>query len=104
MRVSAFVWAASFAAGCIAPAVAAPADRCAAVVAQAGLDAIERTRPIGQTHVFGSPFAFTPSLQRVEVDVAGPQTLIYEVDVTIDASCKVLATSARLESGSSLMR
>ena len=103
MRIWALILAASLAAGCSGPAPAAPVESCAAVVAHAGLEAIERTRPIGQTHVFGSPFAFTPSLQRVEVDVAGPQTLIYDVDVTIDPACRVLGTSARLESGGTLL-
>jgi hypothetical protein len=78
---------------------AEPIAGCRTVVERAALDAVDRTRPIGQTHVFGSPFAIAPGMQRIEVDVFGAEWLVYAVDVTIDPSCKVLATSARLESG-----
>lgn len=103
MRISTLLSAASLAAGVSTAAPAALAEGCAGIVARAGLEAVEQSRPIGQTHVSAAPFAFSPSLQRVEVTVAGAQTLIYDVDVTIDPACKVLGASARLVGGGTLL-
>jgi hypothetical protein len=86
-------------AGLFAPASFARMNgNCAKIVDAAALRAVERIPVIGQTTAFGSPFAIEPDVLRVEVDVFGPQTQIYAVDVTVDSECNVLATSTRLES------
>lgn len=72
-------------------------DICVNAVDRAALQAVARTLPIGQTTVYGRPFMAEPSVLRTEVEVFGPQTLLYEVDVTIDGACDVLAASTRLE-------
>jgi hypothetical protein len=73
---------------------------CAKVVDAAALRAVNRIPVIGQTSARGSPFMIKPGVMRVGVEVFGPQTQIYAVDVTIDDACRVLATSTRLESQS----
>ena len=77
---------------------AAISEDCTTNVDRAAVQAVNRTLPIGQTTVFGSPFAIKPDVWRVEVDVFGPETLVYSVDATVDRACRLLATSTRLES------
>ncbi len=83
---------------CSSPALAEISEACAKIVDQASLKAVNRIPVIGQTLVLGRPFASERGVLRVEVEVFGPQTQIYAVDVTIDSACRVLATSTRLES------
>jgi len=73
-------------------------EDCIRTVNQASLDAVNRIPVIGQTTALGRPFAIEPGVLRVEVEVFGPQTQVYAVDVAIDSACRVLATSTRLES------
>jgi hypothetical protein len=70
---------------------------CVAKVNKAALQAMKRTRPLGQMQIFGSPTSFGPHLQRVEVGVYGARTEMYAVDVTIDNACNILGASTRLE-------
>jgi hypothetical protein len=83
---------------CSSPGLAAMSEDCARTVDQASLQAVNRIPVIGQTTVLGRPFAIEPGVLRVEVEVFGPQTQLYAVDVAIDSACRVLATSTRLES------
>ena len=83
---------------CSTASFAAIGEDCTTNVDRAALQAVNKTLPIGQTTVFGSPFAIKPDVWRVEVEVFGPETLVYSVDATVDRACRVLATSARLES------
>jgi hypothetical protein len=80
------------------PALAGISEACAKIADQASLNTVNRIPVIGQTMVLGRPFAIKQGVLRVEVEVFGPQTQVYAVDVTIDRSCRVLATSTRLES------
>ena len=85
----------------LVPASFASADApCDATVNRAALHAVNRIPVIGQTTVLGRPFTIDRGVLRVEVDVFGPQSQVYAVDVTIDSACRVLATSTRLESES----
>ena len=68
------------------------------IVDRAALQAVDKTLPIGQTMVLGQPVAVRPGVLRLEVEVFGPETLVYEVDATIDSACNVLAASTRLGS------
>ena len=86
------------AAMCSGPGLAGMSADCAAIVSNASLQAVSRAPVIGQTIARGRPLAIEPSVMRAEVEVFGPQTQIYEVDVAIDRECHVLATSTRLES------
>jgi hypothetical protein len=70
---------------------------CVARVNKAALHAMNRTRPLGQMQIFGSPTSFGPHLKRVEVRVFGVRTEIYAVDVTIDNACNILRATTRLE-------
>jgi hypothetical protein len=88
------------AAMCSTPSLAGMSADCAAIVNKASLQAVNRAPVIGQTIALGRPFAIEPSVMRAEVEVFGPQTQIYAVDVAIDRDCRVLATSTRLESES----
>jgi hypothetical protein len=83
---------------CSSASCASISDGCTKIVDRAALQAVERTLPIGQTMVLGRPFAVEPGVLRLEVEVFGPETLVYEVDTTIDSSCRVLEASTRLES------
>ena len=83
---------------CSTPGLAELNEACIRTVDQAFLQAVNRIPVIGQTTVLGRPFAVEPGVWRAEVEVFGPQTQIYEVDVAIDRACRVLATSTRLES------
>ena len=78
-------------------AMAEPLADCIPTAKNAALDVIARTPAIGQTTVFGTPYAIEPNKLRVEVDVFGPQSLVYRVDVTLGQACTVLAASAELE-------
>lgn len=80
------------------PALAQIGEVCARIADEASLKAVNRIPVIGQTTVLGRPFEFKPGVLRVEVEVFGPQTQVYAVDVAIDRACRVLATSTRLES------
>jgi hypothetical protein len=73
---------------------------CDATADRAALEAVNKIPVIGQTTVLGSPFAIDRGILRIEVDVFGPQSQVYAVDVTIDSACRVLAASTRLESES----
>lgn len=82
------------------PASANVAPQCVARVNTAALQAMNRTNPLGQMQIFGSPAVFNPHLLRVTVTVFGARTEIYAVDVTIDDACRVLSASTRLENDS----
>ena len=82
------------------PAAGAVAPQCVARVNTAALLAMNRTNPLGQMQIFGSPAVFNPHLLRVTVTVFGARTEIYAVDVTIDDACRVLSVSTRLENDS----
>ena len=86
------------AAMCSAPSLAQVSPDCVGAVDRAAVAAVNHIPVIGQTTAHGSPFALKPGVLRVEVDVFGPQSQVYAVDVSIDSACRVLATSARLES------
>ena len=77
---------------------------CDATVDRAALQAVNKIPVIGQTSVLGRPFTIDGRILRVEVDVFGPQSQVYAVDVTIDSMCRVLALSTRLESESEAPR
>ena len=79
-------------------ALSAASAACDATVDRAALQAVNKIPVIGQTSVLGTPFTIDRGVLRVEVDVFGPQSQVYDIDVTIDSS--VLATSTRLESES----
>jgi len=85
---------------CSSPSLAQTSDDCVRTVDQAALQAVNRIPVIGQTTALGRPFAIEPAVLRVEVDVFGPQSQVYAVDVMIDSACRVLAASTRLESES----
>jgi hypothetical protein len=70
---------------------------CVARVNKAALQAMKRTRPLGQIQISGLPTAFGPHLLRVEVGVYGARIEMYAVDVTIDNACNILWASTRLE-------
>jgi len=73
------------------------APQCVARVNKAALQAMDRTNPLGQMQIFGSPVVFNPHLLRVTVTVFGARAEIYSVDVTIDDACRVLSVTTRLE-------
>jgi hypothetical protein len=87
-------------AAAFSPVLSAASAACDATVDRAALQAVNKIPVIGQTSVLGTPFTIDRGVLRVEVDVFGPQSQVYEVDVTIDSACRVLATSTRLESES----
>jgi hypothetical protein len=73
---------------------------CDATVNRAALQAVNKIPVIGQTSVLGRPFTIDRGVLRVEVDVFGPQSQVYDVDVKIDRDCRVLAATTRLDSES----
>ena len=90
--------AVAFAAAAIGPAATAePIAACVPVAAHAATTLIERGPAIGQVYVSGRPFLWGPRDLRFEVDVFGPQTYVYGVDVTLDDACKVVAINSWLE-------
>jgi hypothetical protein len=80
------------------PDLARVNPECVARVDRVALQAMNRTNPLGQMQIFGSPAVFDPHYLRVEVNVLGARTEIYAVDVAIDDACKVISASTRLES------
>jgi hypothetical protein len=70
---------------------------CVARVNKAALQAMTRTRPLGQMQISSLPTAFGPHLLRVEVGVYGARIEMYAVDIKIDNACNVLGASTRLE-------
>ena len=78
-------------------AVAKTSADCVARVNKAALQALNRTNPLGQMQISGSPISFGPYLKRVEIGVYGARTEMYAVDITIDGACKILGASTRLE-------
>ena len=80
-----------------APGLARPLDACVPAAERAALVAVDRTPAIGQTYVAGSPFAVQPRVLRVEVDVFGPQSLVYRADVTLNEACEATSTDLTLE-------
>jgi|SRR5271170_2906268 hypothetical protein len=85
-------------------ALSAASAACDATVDRAALQAVNKIPMIGQTSVLGQPFTIDRGVLRAEVDVFGPQSQVYAVDVTIDSACRVLPTSTRLESESESTR
>jgi hypothetical protein len=79
-----------------APAFASPISHCVPSAEKAAIAAVARSPAIGQETVYGSPYEAGPGVLRFEVDVFGPQSMNYRVDVTVDGACKVLGTSALL--------
>ncbi len=77
--------------------MAKTAPNCVAKLNKAALQALNRTNPLGQMQISGSPISFGPYLKRVEIGVYGARTEMYAVDVTIDGACNVLEASTRLE-------
>ncbi len=79
------------------PSLARTISACVPSAERAALAAVEKTPAIGQETIYGSPYVASPGVLRVEVDVFGPQSINYNVDVTLDGACNVLATSTTLE-------
>jgi hypothetical protein len=77
--------------------VAEPSPQCLARLNKAALEAMNRTKPLGQMVISSPPTTFGPHLIRVEVGVYGARTEMYAVDVKIDGACNVLGASTRLE-------
>jgi hypothetical protein len=88
---------AAFSSGCVRETKIEASSDCVGRVNKAALQAMNRTRPLGQMTIFGSPTSFGPHLLRVEVRVFGGRTELYAVDVTIDNACAILGASTRLE-------
>jgi hypothetical protein len=88
---------AAFSSGCVPETKIETNPDCVARVNKAALQAMKRTRPLGQMTIFGPPTSFGPHLLRVEVRVFGGRTELYAVDVTIDNACNILGASTRLE-------
>jgi hypothetical protein len=88
---------AAFSSGCAPETKIEASPDCVARVNKAALQAMNRTRPLGQMTIFGPPTSFGPHLLRVEVRVFGGRTELYAVDVTIDNACNILGASTRLE-------
>ena len=86
MKAIALLAAASGAA-MFAPAAFADPAACIPSARNAAMALIERGPAIGQVTSPGSAFELNPHKLRFEVDVFGPQTFIYRVDVTFDRRC-----------------
>ncbi len=89
MRLHIFAAAAVCSAGLSSAGLAKPIHDCIPAAERAGTALIERGPAIGQVYVSGTAFAVEPRKLRFEVDVFGPQTFVYRVDVTLDAACNV---------------
>lgn len=96
-RISTVLTVAAFSSGCVPETKTETNPDCVARVNKAALQAMKRTRPLGQMMIASLPAAFGPHLLRVEVGVYGARTEMYAVDVTIDSACKILGASTRLE-------
>jgi hypothetical protein len=70
---------------------------CSAVVRAAAVKELDKTDPDGQSFVFGQPVLLPGHVLRLEVEVSGSQTEVYDVDVKIDDACQVISTSSNLE-------
>jgi hypothetical protein len=79
------------------PSAARTASDCVARLNKAALQAMNRTNPLGQMQISGSPISFGPHLKRVEVGVYGARAEMYAVDIKIDDGCNILGASTRLE-------
>jgi hypothetical protein len=88
---------AAFSSACVPETKTETNPDCVAKVNRAALQAMKRTRPLGQMQISGLPTAFGPHLLRVEVGVYGARTEMYAVDVTIDNACNILRATTRLE-------
>ena len=77
------------AAGVSSACRARPIHDCVPAAERAATALIERGPAIGQVYVSGTAFAIDPRKLRLEVDVFGPQTFVYRVDVTLDDACYV---------------
>jgi hypothetical protein len=95
--ISTVLTVAAFTSGCVPETKTETSPDCVARVNKAALQAMKRTRPLGQMMISSLPAAFGPHLLRVEVGVYGARTEMYAVDVTIDNACNVLGASTRLE-------
>jgi hypothetical protein len=95
--ISTVLTLAAFSSGCVPETKIETNPDCVAGVNKAALQAMNRTRPLGQMTIFGPPTSFGPHLMRVEVRVFGGRTELYAVDVTIDNACNILGASTRLE-------
>jgi hypothetical protein len=84
----------------ISASFASASAACDATVNRAAWQAVNKIPVIGQTSVLGQPFTIDRGVLRVKVDVFGPQSQVYDVDVKIDSDCRVLAATTRLDSES----
>jgi hypothetical protein len=95
--ISTVLTLAAFSSACVPETKTEASPDCVARINKAALQAMNRTRPLGQIQISSLPAAFGPHLLRVEVRVFGGRTEIYAVDVTIDNACNILGASTRLE-------
>ena len=79
---------------------APPAAKTAPIasLSNSGPAGVNRTSPLGQMQISGSPISFGPCLSASRSTSSELRTEIYAVDVTIDGACHVLAASTHLES------
>ena len=77
------------AAGVSPACLAKPIHDCVPAAERAATALIERGPAIGQVYVSGTAAAVDPGKLRFEVDIFGPQTFVYRVDVSVDAACNV---------------
>jgi hypothetical protein len=95
--ISAALTVAAFSSACAPETKIETSPDCVARINKAALQAMKRTRPLGQMMIASLPAAFGPHLLRVDVGVYDAWTEMYAVDVTIDSACNILKTSTRLE-------
>jgi hypothetical protein len=95
--ISTVVTLAAVTSACVPETKTEASPDCVARVNKAALQAMKRTRPLGQMQISSLPTAFGPHLLRVEVGVYGARTEMYAVDLTIDNACNILGASTRLE-------
>ncbi len=87
MKTLLVIAAALGAVGIYSDGLASPLDACVPSARKAAIALIERGPAIGQVTSPGTAFAVNPRKLRFEVDVFGPQTYVYRVDVTVDEAC-----------------
>ena len=92
MRGEALLIAAAGLASCAiaSEAGAKPLQACIPAARNAAVALIERGPAIGQVTSPGSAVAAGPHKLRYEVDIFGPQTYVYRVDVTVDEACNAI--------------
>jgi hypothetical protein len=95
--ISTVLTLAAFSSACVPETKTEASPDCVARINKAALQAMKRTRPLGQMQISSLPIAFGPHLLRVEVGVYGARTEMYAVDLTIGNACNVLGASTRLE-------